>query len=224
MSLSQVIDLSTERARGYTDYNFRGIAYLGYDNDDEFRKVYAQVPKSSTIQISSYYYLWLLAKQCLSVEGDFWECGVFAGGSAKFLSLVMNGADKTLHLFDSWEGLPELSDKDHIHFKGEFSNCSLEEVKKTVNYRYARYHKGWIPKTFFDNQIAFAHIDVDLYQSVKDCCEYIYPRMTKGGVMVFDDYGHYTTMGAREAVDEFFKNKPENPIPVINGQAFVFKL
>ena len=74
-----------------------------------------------------------------------------------------------------------------------------------------------------DSRVAFAHVDVDVYQSVWDCCEFIYPRLTTGGVMVFDDYGFPTCPGARKAVDEFFANKPETPIILQTGQAIAIR-
>src|SRR5206468_2009973 len=89
------------------------------------------------------------------------------------------------------------------------------------------YHQGLIPVTFSDlneESIAFAHVDVDLYSSVMSCCEFIYPRLSLGGCMVFDDYGYPTCPGARQAVDEFFIEKPEVPLVLASGQAVVFKL
>ena len=65
---------------------------------------------------------------------------------------------------------------------------------------------------------------VDIRQSVLDCCEFVYPRMVPGGVLVFDDYGFLTCPGARAAVDEFFSDKPEHALVLHTGQAIVFKL
>jgi Macrocin-O-methyltransferase (TylF) len=44
----------------------------------------------------------------------------------------------------------------------------------------------------------------DLYRSVLDCCEFIYPRLTRGRFMVVDDYGFRGCPGARGAVDRYF--------------------
>lgn len=225
MNLSDRITLSTDRMAGYVETKIHGVFYFPHLIDANFKRLHTLVPSSSPIHKNSYWNIYALARQSLNITGDFWECGVFTGGSASFIANVMEGSGKTLHLFDSWEGLPELSEHDHVHFKGEFSNTSLDEVKKTVGHDFVQYHKGWIPETFtVEGPIAFAHIDVDLYQSVKDCCEYIYPRMTLGGVMLFDDYGHYTCPGAREAVDEYFTDKRSVPLPLVTGQAVVFKI
>jgi len=83
-----------------------------------------------------------------------------------------------------------------------------------------------MPATFAEREkarIAFAHVDVDIYRSVLDCCEFIYPRLVQGGFMLFDDYGFASCPGARRAVDEFFLDAPETPIVLGTGQAFVIK-
>ena len=88
-------------------------------------------------------------------------------------------------------------------------------------------HAGLMPDTFAGHEqarIALAHVDVDIYSSIVACCQFIYPRLVAGGVIVFDDYGAPTCPGARAAVDEFFADKPEVPLALISGQAIVHKL
>ena len=132
-----------------------------------------------------------------------------------------------LHLFDTFSGMPETDEKLDIVRKGDFSDTSLEEVRRAVgNPNRVEFHPGWIPDTFrdmSDAQVAFAHVDVDIYRSILDCCEFIYPRLKTGGVMVFDDYGFPTCPGARKAVDEFFADKPETPIVLQTGQAIAIR-
>ena len=132
-------------------------------------------------------------------EGEIWECGVYKGGTANAFA----GFNRTLRLFDTFEGMPEVSEYDNFHKKGDFK----AEVPKIEN---AIIYKGFIPETFKgleDCKIGFAHIDVDIYQSVKDCIEFIEPRLVKGGIMVFDDYGFRTCKGAKKAVNECLKIK-----------------
>jgi (2Fe-2S) ferredoxin len=49
--------------------------------------------------------------------------------------------------------------------------------------------------------IAVLHLDGDWYESVKVCLDHLYDRVSPGGVIQIDDYGHWE--GARKAVDEF---------------------
>ena len=177
------------------------------------------------------YVLYTLALNAIHLRGDFWACGVYKGGTARMLAEFLAAHARPglkLHLFDTFSGMPETNEKLDIHLKGDFSDTDLENVRRVVgNPERVEFHPGWIPDTFrnlSDSQVALAHVDVDLYQSVWDCCEFIYPRLTTGGVMVFDDYGFPTCPGARKAVDEFFADKPETPIILQTGQAIAVRI
>ena len=193
------------------------ITLQPYLTDEKFKSLYGE-RNGELLTLQSYWYLYLALKQSLGIEGEFWECGVYRGGSAKFIRDVIG--DRVLRLFDTFCGMPEVSDKDPVHRKGDFDDTSLERVKEKVD---ASFHPGLIPETFKgleDSLISFAHVDVDIYQSVKDCCEFIYPRLNKGGVMLFDDYGHPSCIGARLAMEEYF-NKPI--FNLYTGQALIIK-
>ena len=56
-----------------------------------------------------------------------------------------------------------------------------------------------------DGPVALAHIDADWYDSVRTCLERIEPHLSPGGVLVIDDYDHWS--GCRKAVDEYFADK-----------------
>jgi O-methyltransferase len=108
----------------------------------------------------------------------------------------------------------------------DFRDTSLEAVMEFVGGNRVEYHPGFIPDTFRgleDRRFSFSHIDVDIYKSVWDCCEFVYPRTPAGGVMLFDDYGLPSCPGARAAVDEFFADKPEFPLVLRTGQAIVIR-
>jgi O-methyltransferase len=177
------------------------------------------------------YVLWSLARNAIQLHGDFWECGVYKGGTARMLAVFLSrnaGPEVKLHLFDTFAGMPESDREKDVHQKGDFSDTSLAAVRQVVgNRERVEFHPGWIPESFReapDRPVALAHVDVDIYRSVGDCCEFIYPRLPVGGVMVFDDYGFPTCPGARKAVDEFFHGKPETPMVLGTGQAVVIRL
>ena len=52
-------------------------------------------------------------------------------------------------------------------------------------------------------------MDCDAYTSHIDSLNFIYPRMSTGGCIVFDDYNEKKWPGAKKAIDEFFSDKPE---------------
>jgi len=207
-------------------YNSR--AFFGYG---DFERFYRPIAPYTVVSPDRCYTLYALAFQALNLTEGFWECGVYRGGTAMMLAALIAERNWTkavkLHLFDTFEGMPQTdSEKDH-HQAGDFASTSLESVRKRVGYpTVASFHKGLIPQTFRGMEgakIAFAHIDVDIYKSVRDCCEFIYPRVVPGGVMVFDDYGFKSCPGAKQAVDDFFRDKAEEPLVLPTAQAIIFK-
>jgi O-methyltransferase len=178
------------------------------------------------------YVLVTLARQALTLPGDYVECGVFKGGSAMMLALLLERESlvpgRLLHLFDTFTGMPASDRRFDTYYKGgEFSDTSVEGVRQRIPQTdLVRFIPGRIPETFADVshiRIAFAHIDVDIYAAVRDCCAFIYPRLVVGGFMVFDDYAWSTCPGARRAVDEYFAQRRVRPLVLQNGQALVFK-
>jgi O-methyltransferase len=196
-----------------------------------FRTSYAAISARTLVSPEAVWTVSALAQQALHVPGDFIEAGVYLGGTAKALRNVIDAgrSQKVLHLFDTFEGMPEAVAGRDLHNFKDFGDTSIEAVAAFVGTESAslRYHKGLIPETFNgqeDMRIAFAHIDVDLYKSVLDCAEFIYPRLSPGGIMIFDDYGAPSCPGARSAVDEFFAGRPEVPLVLRTGQAIIHRL
>jgi O-methyltransferase len=63
-------------------------------------------------------------------------------------------------------------------------------------------------------RISVLRLDTDWYESTKNELEILYPRLSVGGVLLVDDYGHWA--GAQEAVDEYFKGYDNRPFLVYN--------
>jgi len=188
-----------------------------------FRTLYDRIAPYTLVSPDRCWMLWSLARQAAGQHGNFVEVGVYRGGTAMLLREAL-GKNQTLHLFDTFAGMPETNPVHDLHKAGDFADTSLESVRGRMGTAGVTYHVGQIPDTFagLENQrFAFAHVDVDIWRSVLDCCEFIYPRLS--GFMVFDDYGFPSCPGARAAVDTFFTNRPEIPLILPTGQAVVFK-
>jgi hypothetical protein len=129
------------------------------------------------------------------------EFGVFSGSTINFLAKLTG---KTVHGFDSFEGLPEAWPPELP--KGYFALKRLPKVRKNVTLV-----KGWFHQTlpgFLEQNpgmMAFVHIDCDLYSSTKIVFELLEPRLVPGAVIVFDEYFNYPDWeeGEYKAFNEF---------------------
>jgi len=176
-----------------------------------------------------------------SIPGDFVECGVWKGGSCMLIALILlklGVNDRKIVLFDTFTGMTEPSEEDRIAWNnssvikrwkqdkkgstGTFTGwaVSLEEVKEACNQtgypeNHFKFVKGDVLSTLKGNapgKISFLRLDTDWYESTREELEVLYPRLIRGGVLIIDDYGHFT--GARKAVDEYFREK--SCIPLLN--------
>ena len=150
-----------------------------------------------------------------SIEGDFVECGVARGGSAALLAAAMPPG-RQIWLFDSFQGLPPPTEKDHIlasRWTGH-SKVSIEEVQKfmaevPIDPATFTIRPGWFKDTFIEplpSKVSFLHCDADWYDSVMLVLETFYPRMSQGGCVVLDDFGCWR--GCRVAFYDFcFKHQ-----------------
>lgn len=166
-----------------------------------------------------------------NIEGDIVECGVWKGGSmmavAETLLTTTAGADRELYLFDTFEGMPPPTEKD-MDIDGTTAKTLLDQSDKEIhesiwccatlnivqqalvstNYPNDKIHyiKGMVEETipgFVPEKIALLRLDTDWYESTKHEMEHLFPRLSKGGVLIIDDYGHWR--GARKAVDEYLE-------------------
>ncbi len=128
------------------------------------------------------------AIEAAMIDGLYLEFGVFSGTTINQIAdLVPN---KTVHGFDSFEGLPEgwgAAKKGTFDTGGKFP-----QVRDNV-----KLHKGWFENTIApfinDHQgaIAFLHCDADLYSSTKTILDGLRDRIVSGTIIVFDEYFNY---------------------------------
>ncbi len=216
--------------RGVPDGLLYSPTFQPWRGDRHFCPIYDKITGRSLVSRERAWILYSLARNALNIEGDFVECGVYRGGTARLLRRVLDEkpAGRRLHLFDTFLGMPDTDRQRDKHKAHDFADTSLDAVSAFVGRAsHICYHPGRIPETFRNAQeshFAFSHIDVDIYRSVLDCCLFIYPRTPPGGIIIFDDYGFASCPGARQAVDEFFAEKPEVPLVLGTGQAVVFRV
>jgi O-methyltransferase len=167
------------------------------------------------------------------VEGAIVECGVWRGGSmmmAAYALLDAGDRERDLYLFDTFAGHPKPDEDKDVDIHGrhlveeyhkrrtddgfsDWARVSLEEVRANMGmtgYPGERMHfiKGKVEDTIpaqAPEKIAIIRLDTDWYESTKHTLVHLYPRLSRGGVLVIDDYGHMK--GAKAAADEYFDEK-----------------
>ncbi|MBR3253428.1 class I SAM-dependent methyltransferase [Candidatus Saccharibacteria bacterium] len=166
-----------------------------------------QVSKEETEQIIE------LAKGALNVSGDFVELGCYKGDTSLLLAEVLKNSNKKLWIYDSFEGLPEKSKEDESILGVNFKGGELFVTKREVKGRFLRaglpvpvIKKGWFSELTNEDlpdEIAFAFLDGDFYESIKDSLKLVAPKMVKDGIIIVHDYTNPALPGVKRAVDEF---------------------
>ncbi|MFN5335210.1 MAG: TylF/MycF/NovP-related O-methyltransferase [Bacteroidota bacterium] len=172
-----------------------------------------------------------------AIEGAIVECGVWKGGSimAALLRLMeLKDSSREVYLYDTFEGMSEPTEYD-IDPKGNkaatllnerikdqqdhvWAYSPLEDVQQRVfktNYPKEKIHfiKGKVEETIpgvIPEKISILRLDTDWYESTKHELYHLFPKLVKGGILILDDYGHWS--GAKKATDEFIN---ENNICIL---------
>jgi hypothetical protein len=154
------------------------------------------------------------------IPGDVVECGTCEGGSALLMAMTLkrHGAQRHVWAFDTFEGMPAPGEKDPAsaqQYTGTLSQ-DIEHVR-AIFHRWDIREGFSLVKGLFENTVPIAevktiavlHLDGDWYSSVKVCLDHLYDKVSPGGIVQIDDYGHWA--GARRAVHEFFDERGIHP-------------
>jgi len=168
------------------------------------------------------------------ILGDYVECGVWKGGNIILFKKIMelsNDYNRKIFAYDTFEGMTEpdendfdisknlnakfLMNKDKDKKTNIWGVCSLENVKNNIqsnvkNIDNIKFIKGPVEQTLaiqmnLPEKISLLRLDTDWYSSTKKELEILYKKVSPGGIIIIDDYGHWG--GSKKAVDEFFSNK-----------------
>lgn len=196
--------------------------------DEAFIKLYGEVLNENRclMTMEEIFNLYKLIKESEKIHGDIAEVGVYRGGSARVIAELKGR--KTLHLYDTFEGMPEVKKQIDKHLSGDFDDTSLEDVKRYLSvYDYISFHKGDFrdtSKRHGDTVFSFVNIDVDIYDSTFEALSFFYPRLSRCGMILSHDYRSITCPGVKKAFDVFFADKPEPVIELWSTQCLVVKM
>lgn len=216
---------------GPEDFSRLFRPWLGRDYDRWFTP---EVMQNTMLSRKKLYWLLKLLRLSLGVSGDVFEAGVGSGGSARLMldCLSSPGCAKTLWLLDTFAGYQKVDPaRDGRHVRLNHCRCnSKADVERLLASPAVPVNliEGLIPDTLGQvraGAFAFAHIDVNLHEPTAAATEFVLERLSRGGVVLFDDYCWPATYGARRAIDEVCARRRQEIICVPEStQAFLLKV
>jgi len=172
------------------------------------------IAQAACSNVETLYFSYEAAEECIAtgIEGDFVECGVYAGAQCAAMALACqeHGVVRKIHLFDCFGGIPKGGDNDPPCLEGQ-SKSPIENTRKFLSYWQVDpdllvWHVGMfadtVPKADIE-QIAILRLDGDNEQSYRDSLP-LYEKLVHGGFLIIDDWN---LMGCRAAVVDFFQVK-----------------
>jgi O-methyltransferase len=210
----------------------RNQAYAPWNTDPEFMAVYQVARANTLVDIVRCYELWELVHNLKAVPGAIVEVGVWRGGSGAIMARALERSKpgETIYLCDTFRGVVKAGNHDASYRGGEHADTSVEQVSALLNslsLGNAVLLEGMFPETTAHQipagPISLCHIDVDVYQSAKDTVEWVEGRLTRGGALVFDDYGFPSCIGVTRLVHELKATERWTAIYNLNGHAILIK-
>ena len=211
---------------------------IPWDMDPDFKEILNHSLRYSMTSTANRYAMNQAAKYVVrcGIPGDIVECGVWRGGSSMIAAstlLSLGDTDRHLWMYDTFEGMTEPADVDVRTYDGTKAHSiwenwekdhgekwvysPLEDVKANLastGYPEDKfvYVQGKVEDTLPANapeHIAVLRLDTDWFQSTYHELKHLFPRLSKHGILIIDDYGWWK--GSREATDKYFQ---ENNIQV----------
>lgn len=233
-SFNGEIELISRSQASYMGDGFATTHYVAFLHDENFCEAYRRgfdnidnpellkVRDSFGIAWRAHIATWA-ANQALKINGDFVECGVWYGALSKTICEYTDfpRSGKRFFLVDTW-GDPT-SDSLHQNYTDDMYSVVKERFRAYPNVHLVR---GSVPEILEEvptTQIAYLAIDMNGYIAERKTLEKYYDMVVPGGIIYFDDYGwEYPKL--REAVDSFFKDKPEKLLHFPSGNSIVVKI
>ena len=202
--------------------------------DAEFSRVYDAIKAHTLVDIYRCYDLWqLVAESANASRGDLLEVGVWRGGTGALIASRCKQLNfgATLYLCDTFKGVVKAGRKDSAYSGGEHADTSTQLVAgllERLEVSNCKLLEGIFPEQtgdmVRDRVFRFCHIDVDVYQSAKDVFDWAWPRLARGSIVVFDDYGFRSCEGATRLVEEQRGHPDRVTLHNLNGHAVVVKV
>ena len=216
-----------------TQRNWQSL-YRGYEDELLIKETIQDIRHFTMVTYDGLMTTYNISKFVLenNISGVFVETGTWMGGSAAMICAAIKNLNESrkIHLFDSFEGLPNPQQVDYepwmekdwalnlSQFDGVIEKCGALIARQSdvenvlfniikIPPNIIKFHVGWFQDTVPEasktiGEIAVLRLDGDLYESTLICLRHLYPLVVKGGFIIIDDYG---LKGCRQACEDFFR-------------------
>jgi O-methyltransferase len=167
------------------------------------------------------------------VKGAVVEFGCYTGTTSLFVQRLLQARDpnRSFHVYDSFEGLPDKSTLDQSVAGDQFITGELRATKskfvqhfKQAHLPLPTIHKAWFNELLVEDvpqPIALAFLDGDYYESIKTSLKLITPKLSHGAIIIVDDYQSEALPGTAKAVDEWLQNRAHLPLRIQQSLAII---
>jgi O-methyltransferase len=162
------------------------------------------------------------------IPGVFAEVGVYRGETSRFL--LRCAPERTLYLFDTFEGFPLRDREPENRDDSRFRDTSEDAVRRALGGgRNVVFRKGRFPETAAGleaERFAFALLDLDVFEPTVAGLEFFYPRLSAGGYLFVHDFNNpESNYACRRAVTRFMADQPEKlvELPDVWGSVVIRK-
>ena len=176
-------------------------------------------------EITESLYIVSSIRDTINLEGDICEFGIAQGATSALICNEILTTEKSIWLFDSFEGLPAPTEKDLLlddisnfgsmeKYAGSMAVPVTSVLNKLKNINFpknrlnivAGFIENTILQNYLPNKVSFAYVDFDIYETIKIDLNFLDKVLVENGVIIIDDYGFFSS-GSQYAVDEFFEEK-----------------
>jgi O-methyltransferase len=208
--------------------------YSPWRADHEFQAAFELIRTNTLVDVYRCYDLWqLIAEAGKLPTGDIVEVGVWRGGTGCLMAkrAQLRGLNATVYLCDTFQGVVKAGTSDRHYAGGEHSDTSegmVTDLASSLGLNNIKILRGTFPEQtghlIADVTFRLCHIDVDVYDSGRDVLAWVWPRLTPGGMVVFDDYGCLSTGGITRLANEERVKTDRLMLHNLNGHAVFVKL
>jgi len=226
-------------------YNADGLATVhdaSFLADPRFREAYRRgaysghricPPEQLNIEWRVYVCCWA-AMHAARLPGDCAECGVSTGvvSLAVCHYVAFEKLQKTFWLFDTFGGIPEEQVSDAERPLAQSKNRrhyfdSYDLVKDNFSaYPNVRLVRGKLPEVLdaaAPGALAYLHIDMNIAYPEVEASRRLWDRMTRGGVVVYDDYAAPAHAEQKRALDAFAAERGVEILSLPTGQGLLLR-